>query len=200
MHMRPKMNRSWLFAVSICSLCAGLTSACEKTEEQPSGTGAPLEQAEPAPASQPAAPAVTPPAGAKVFFIEPTDGAEVKGPLVDGKVSVNIKMGVENVAVQAAGQQIQGTGHHHLVVDGEHIALGSVVPKDDTHLHYGKGETETTVMLTPGEHSLTMQFADGAHLSYGPQMSAAIKIKVTGEAAEAAPEAPTKAKKSKVAN
>ncbi len=194
--MRPKTNGSWFSAGLLCLLCAGLAGACEKTEEQPGGTAAPLEQAEPAPASQPAPPAVTPPAGAKVFFIEPVEGAEVKGPLVDGKVAVAIKMGVENVAVKEAGQQIQGTGHHHLVIDGEHIPLGSVVPKDDTHVHYGKGQTETSVMLAPGEHSLTLQFADGAHLSYGPQLSAAIRIKVSEGPAPAGAEAvpaPTKA-------
>ncbi len=190
MHMQSKMNGSWLSGRSLgllCLLCAGLSAACEKTEEQPAGTAAPLEQAMPAPTIQPAPPAVTPPAGAKVFFIEPVDGAEVKGPLVDGKVAVTIKMGVENVAVQAAGKQIPGTGHHHLVIDDEHIALGSVVPKDETHIHYGLAQTETSVMLAPGEHNVTMQFADGAHLSYGPQLSAVIKIKVLEDAAAAVP-------------
>ncbi len=189
--MRPNMNGSWLSVVSLCLISAALC-ACEKTEEQPSGTGAPLEQAAPAeaPESQPAEPpAVTPPTGAKVFFIEPKDGAEVKGPAVDGKVAVSIKMGVENVQVQAAGQQVQGTGHHHLVIDGEHIALGGVVPKDETHIHYGQGQTETSVMLAPGEHNLTLQFADGAHLSYGQQLSANIKIKVTADGAAAPAEA-----------
>jgi hypothetical protein len=147
--MRSKNEFSWLMGVSLCSLCAGLALGCERTEELPAGTSASLEVAEPAPSSQPAAapPAVTPPAGAKVFFIEPADGAEVKGPAVDGKVAVTIKMGTDKVAVQAAGQQVEGTGHHHLVIDGEHIALGSVVPKDDTHIHYGQGQTETSVML-----------------------------------------------------
>lgn len=172
--MRSKHKGSWTFA---CVVCALLVGACEKTEEQPGGTAAPLEQAA-APASQPAPPAVTAPAGAKVFFIEPKDGAELTGPTVDGKVQINIKMGVEGIGVQAAGQQVQGMGHHHLIIDGEHIALGAVVPKDDTHLHFGKGQTETTAALSPGEHSLVLQFADGAHLSYGDQLSARIKIKV----------------------
>jgi len=173
MHMRAKMNRSWLFGLSLCVV---LGIGCEKTEEEPSGTAAaPIEPAEPAPLL-PAAP--TPPAGARVFFIEPTDGAEVKGPAVDGKVSLTVKMGAENIAVEEAGKQAQGAGHHHLIVDGEFVAMGAVVPKDDTHLHYGKGQTEATVMLTPGEHALTLQFADGAHMSYGPQLSANIKVKV----------------------
>ncbi len=172
------MNKSWLSGLS---LCVALGVGCEKTEEQPSGMAAALEQAEPtpAPAPAPAPPAApTPPTGARVFFVEPADSAEVKGPAVDGKVSVTVKMGAENIAVAEAGKQVQGAGHHHLIVDGEFVAMGSVVAKDDTHLHYGKGQTEATVMLTPGEHVLTLQFADGAHISYGPTLSANIKVKV----------------------
>jgi len=173
--MRSKFRGSWTCAYFACALLGG---ACEKTEEQPGGTAAaPLEQAA-APESQPAPAAVTAPAGAKVFFIEPTDGAELTGPVVDGKVQISIKMGVEGIGVQAAGQQVQGMGHHHLIIDGEHIPLGSVVPKDDSHIHFGAGQTETKAALSPGEHSLVLQFADGAHLSYGDQLSARIKIKV----------------------
>lgn len=138
----------------------------------------------PAPTSQPAAAeapqpsAVTAPEGAKVMFVEPADGAEVTGPLKDGKVAVSVKMGVEGIAVQPAGEPKEGTGHHHIVIDGAGIALGLPVPKDETHLHFGKGQTETELSLTPGEHSLTMQFADGLHRSYGPTLSTTIKVTV----------------------
>jgi hypothetical protein len=121
---------------------------------------------------------VEPPAGAKVFFVSPSDGAEVKGALTDGKVKVPVKMGVANIVVQPAGEVVKGTGHHHIIVDGAGIPLGTVVPKDETHLHYGKGQTEAELVLPPGEHSLTLQFADGIHLSYGPALSSTIKIKV----------------------
>jgi hypothetical protein len=114
--------------------------------------------------------------------MEPSDGAEVKGPAVQGKVAVTVKMGAENVRVEAAGTQVQGAGHHHLIVDGTFVALGAVVPKDDTHVHYGQGQTEATVMLAPGPHKLTLQLADGAHVSYGPQLSADIQIKVAASA------------------
>jgi hypothetical protein len=165
-------------------------AACTSSEqENPSGTSA-TEHAEHAAA--PVAPgAVTPPSGAKVMFVEPSEGAEVRGPSAEGKVSVHVKMGVEGITVREAGQQIEGTGHHHIIVDGQGIPLGGVVPKDDTHLHYGKGQTEADVLLPPGDHSLTLQFADGAHLSYGPTLSSTIKIKVV-EAPQtaAAPTAP----------
>jgi hypothetical protein len=165
-----------------------LGAACGKTEEPPSGTAQAVEQApSPSAAAPEQPPQVMPPSGARVFFVEPTDGAEVKGALVDGKVNVKIKMGAEGIKVQEAGLQVQGTGHHHLIVDGQHVALGAVVPKDETHIHFGKAQTEAELMLTPGDHTITMQFADGAHLSYGDVLAATIKIKVVADPSATAP-------------
>ncbi|MCA9543181.1 MAG: DUF4399 domain-containing protein, partial [Myxococcales bacterium] len=67
---------------------------------------------------------------------------------------------------------------HHIIIDGEGVAQGQVVPKDDKHIHFGGGQTETELELTPGKHTLTMQFADGAHMSYGPKMSQTITVEV----------------------
>jgi hypothetical protein len=159
--------------------------ACSKTEEESPGGAA----AEPtAPALQAVAPALpSPPPGSRVFFIEPTDGVEVKGPLVDGKVPVQVKMGVEGIELIPAGEQKPNSGHHHIIVDGDFVAIGTVVPKDDTHLHYGQAQSEADLALAPGEHTLTMQFADGAHMSYGPMLSQTIKVKVVADPSAAAP-------------
>jgi hypothetical protein len=185
--------------IAAASLLLGLL-ACSKTEEESPGGAAPAE-ATPAAQAAPLAPPGPPvaPPGSKVFFIEPTDGAEVKGPLVDGKVPLKVKMGVEGIALEPAGAQKQGSGHHHIIVDGEFIAMGTVVPKDETHLHYGQAQSEADIALAPGDHTLTMQFADGAHMSYGPQLAKSIKVKVVVDpdapapapaAPAAAPEAP----------
>lgn len=107
----------------------------------------------------------------KVFFIAPKDGATV------GQ-KVKVKFGVEGMMVQPAGPQAPNTGHFHLIVDGTAVAKGQVVPKDATHIHYGKGQVEDVVKLAPGPHSLTVQFADGAHMSYGEDMSQTIHITV----------------------
>ena len=112
------------------------------------------------------------PEGAKVMFIAPADGATVKGP-------VQVKMGVEGMTVKPAGTIEAKTGHHHIIVDDKSIAQGTVVPADETHIHFGKGQTETELKLAPGKHTLTLQFADGAHQSYGPQLSTTITITVT---------------------
>lgn len=113
------------------------------------------------------------PTAGKVFFVEPTDGAKVKGP-------VKMKFGVEGYTVRPAGEDAieQVTGHHHVIVDGQPVPTGTVVPMDETHIHYGKGQTEAELTLSPGKHTLTLQFADGAHLSYGARLSQTITVEV----------------------
>jgi len=53
------------------------------------------------------------------------------------------------------------------------------VPTDAKHLHFGKGETQAQVTLPPGRHTLTLQFADGAHRSYGPKWAATVRVNVS---------------------
>jgi hypothetical protein len=107
----------------------------------------------------------------KVFFENLKDGDTVKSPFV-------VKMGVAGVAIAPAGEVKQGEGHHHLIVDSGPMEAGQIVPTDPTHLHFGKGQTETTVTLPPGKHTLTLQFADGAHKSYGKDLSSSVHVTV----------------------
>ena len=69
-------------------------------------------------------------------------------------------------------------------VGGAQAEPRTKTPKAPTILHFGKGQTETDVPLTPGPHTLTLQFADGAHLSYGPTLSSTIKIQVAAQPAK----------------
>jgi hypothetical protein len=118
----------------------------------------------------PALPAV--PAGAKVYFKNLKDGQTVKSP-------VKVEMGVDGMQLDTAGAIVAGTGHHHLLIDaGDSIAAGTVVPKDSTHLHFGKAQSSADVKLAPGKHVLTLQFADGIHRSYGAQMASTINVTV----------------------
>ena len=82
------------------------------------------------------------------------------------------------MAIHPAGELVAKTGHHHLIVDGAPIPAGKMVPVDAKHIHFGKGQTETVLKLTPGLHTLTLQFADGAHGSYGPNLSSTIQVTV----------------------
>lgn len=111
------------------------------------------------------------PEGAKVFFANLEDGQTVSSP-------VKVEFGVEGMEVEPAGELHEGKGHHHIIIDGAALERGTVVPADETNIHYGKGQTETELELAPGQHTLTMQFADGYHQSYGEQMSATISITV----------------------
>lgn len=110
-------------------------------------------------------------AAQSVSFAEPSDGATVASPF-------KVKFAVNGMEVKPAGDMAANTGHHHLLINAESIKAGESVPFDDTHLHFGKGQTETEVKLPPGSYTLTMQFANGAHQSYGAPMSKSIKITV----------------------
>jgi len=108
---------------------------------------------------------------AEVFFTEPADGAKVTSP-------VKLVFGVKGMEVKPAGEVVEGTGHHHVIIGPAGVPEGEVVPSDEKHIHFGKGQTEAEIELPPGEHKLTMQFADGSHTSYGEVMAATITITV----------------------
>ncbi len=118
----------------------------------------------------PALPAV--PDGAKVFFKNLKNDETVSSPFT-------VEMGTEGIKVDTAGPVVAGSGHHHLFIDAEDsLAAGTVVPKDSTHMHFGKGQTETSLTFAPGKHKLTLQFADGLHRSYGSKLSVTVTVNV----------------------
>lgn len=119
----------------------------------------------------PVNPNVPPPTGKGVYFIEPADGAVVSSPF-------KVKFGLLGMAVKPAGEQMVGTGHHHLLINQAGIEAGQIIPVDETHIHFGKGQTETELKLPPGTYKLTLQFADGFHLSYGRDMGASLTVTV----------------------
>ncbi|HET9826164.1 MAG TPA: DUF4399 domain-containing protein, partial [Chitinophagaceae bacterium] len=87
--------------------------------------------------------------------------------------------GVDKMKVDATGPVVAGSGHYHIFIDAEDsLASGTIVPKDSTHLHYGKAQTAADVLLTPGKHKLTLQFADGLHRSYGGKLATTISVNV----------------------
>jgi hypothetical protein len=107
----------------------------------------------------------------RVFFIEPVDGATVKQ-------KFKVKFGVEGMTVKPAGVIELGSGHHHLIINAQPFDEKQVIPANETNIHYGKGQTEAELSLKPGVYKLTLQFADGAHRSYGPMMSESISVTV----------------------
>jgi hypothetical protein len=108
-----------------------------------------------------------------VAFANLKNGDKVKSP-------VKVKMTVVGLKVRPAGEDVNDvtSGHHHILVDSKPTPAGQIILADEKNIHFGKGQTETEVKLAPGDHTLTLQFADGAHRSYGEKMSATVSIKV----------------------
>ena len=89
------------------------------------------------------------------------------------------------MVVEPSGEINDGAGHFHILVDTDYIAAGEVIPTDEQHLHYGKGQTTVSLELSPGEHTLRLQFADGAHTALeGEQFQDTITV-IVAESAEA---------------
>jgi hypothetical protein len=114
-----------------------------------------------------------PAASGRVFFVKPADGAKLPE-------QFDVEFGVEGKQVEPAGatERNPAFGHHHVLIDTGPMADMEIVPKDETHLHYGDGATKATIKLSPGKHQLTMQFADGAHRSYGPEWASTITVEI----------------------
>jgi hypothetical protein len=105
------------------------------------------------------------PTGAEVYFIAPRNGEKIHGP-------VTVLFGLKGMGVAPAGMKFDNTGHHHLLVDTDvsELKLDAPLPATDKVLHFGKGQTETTLTLPPGKHTLELVFADYQHLSFDPPL------------------------------
>lgn len=106
-----------------------------------------------------------------VSFLNLEDGATISSPF-------NLEMGIEGMIVEPKGTPRDGYGHHHLLINDNFAPAGTVIVADDTHIHYGGGQTSDSVVLEPGTHKLTLQFADGMHVSYGKDWSKTITVNV----------------------
>lgn len=112
------------------------------------------------------------PAGAKVYFISPQNGATVSSP-------VTVQFGLSGMGIAPAGVQKENVGHHHLIVDGETPSLTAPMPANDQITHFGGGQTEAIVKLKPGTHTLQLVLGDWKHQAHSPPvMSEKITITV----------------------
>ena len=112
------------------------------------------------------------PAGAKLYIVSPSHGEVVSSP-------VKVIFGLSGMGVAPAGIDKDNTGHHHLLIDTGIPDLSKPVPADDHHKHFGGGQTEATVELSPGQHTLQLLLGDFAHVPHSPPvMSEQITITV----------------------
>jgi hypothetical protein len=113
------------------------------------------------------------PVGAQVYIISPANGAVVKSP-------VQVRFGLRAMGVAPAGANFEGTGHHHLLIDMEELpAMDKPLPATENLVHFGKGQTETTLELSPGVHTLQLLMGNYLHVPHeAPVLSEKITITV----------------------
>ena len=151
-------------------LACGLLAACERQE--PPAPAAPAASSPAAPAAAPGAPAAPTrkpaPPGAMAYIIEPADGAKVTNP-------VRVVFGLKGFGVAPAGVERNDAGHHHLLIDAAMPTnLSLPLPNDETHRHFGGGQTEVELTLTPGRHTLQLVLGDHLHIPHDPPIASSV--------------------------
>ena len=113
------------------------------------------------------------PEGASVYFINIKDGDTLSNP-------VTIRFGLKNMGVAPAGTEKENTGHHHLIINEtiEGEELNQPIPSDEQHVHFGAGQTEKTLELPAGTHTLQLVLGDWSHIPHNPPVMSE-KITVT---------------------
>ena len=116
------------------------------------------------------------PEGASVYFVNIADGDTVTSP-------VTIQFGLSGMGVAPAGYDEKDTvGHHHLLIDRPPLGEGEDgadeweygLPADDNHLHFGGGQTEVTIELASGTHTLQMVLGNHSHVPFGPELTSEV--------------------------
>ena len=107
------------------------------------------------------------PENAEVFIAVPKDGETLSNPVI-------VQFGIKNMGVAKAGTQAPNTGHHHLLIDTALPALDQPIAKDAKHMHFGGGQTEATLTLTPGKHTLQLLLGDGSHVPHHPVVASKV--------------------------
>jgi hypothetical protein len=108
------------------------------------------------------------PLGAQVYLIDPVEGQTVKSPFL-------VRFGLTPaMGVAPAGVNVPRTGHHHLLIDTKLTATDQPIPNDAHHLHFGGGQTETTLKLAPGNHTLQLILGDHLHVPHNPPVASKV--------------------------
>ena len=112
------------------------------------------------------------PANASVYIISPVDGATVKD-------TFTVTFGLKDMGVSPAGIEKKHTGHHHLLVDKDSLPAFDMPMGGDVQ-HFGGGQTQTTLTLPKGQHTLQLILGDHHHIPHKPAVVSK-KITITVE-------------------
>jgi hypothetical protein len=109
------------------------------------------------------------PPGATVYFININDKDTVTSPF-------KVQFGLSGMGVAPAGVEKDKTGHHHLLIDTKLTdeEAKAPLPMDKQHLHFGGGQTEATVALSPGQHTLQLVIGDWTHIPFSPPVASPV--------------------------
>lgn len=100
--------------------------------------------------------------GATVYIISPANGETVSGDVV-------VLFGLKGMGIAPAGIDLPNTGHHHLLIDAAELpAMDMPMPGSESLKHFGKGQTEVTLTLAPGKHTLQLILGDNIHMPHSP--------------------------------
>lgn len=99
--------------------------------------------------------------GTSLYFINLKNGDTVASP-------VNVQFGLRGMGVAPAGIEKAATGHHHLLVDVAELDVNAGIPVSDQHRHFGAGQTEASIVLKPGVHTLQLVLGDQNHIPHHP--------------------------------
>lgn len=131
------------------------------------------------------------PAGASVYFINIKDGDTLPR-------TFTVQFGLRNMGLAPAGSDRPNSGHHHLLIDTDLPAMNEPIPSDFNHLHFGAGQSEATVTLQPGKHTLQLLLGDADHVPHSPPVfSDRITVTVTDGTAPSAAKPEPKAEPKK---
>ena len=108
-----------------------------------------------------------------LYFISPADGDVVSAEFV-------VQFGLNGMGVAPAGTDAPNTGHHHILIDVDEMPEMNVpLPKSDQVRHFGGGQTEAVLQLSPGKHTLQLVLGNYSHIPHMPPiMSEKITITV----------------------
>ena len=95
------------------------------------------------------------------YIVQPAHGEVVSSP-------VKVIFGLSGMGVAPAGVQLAKTGHHHLLIDAELPNLTLPIPSNDNYRHFGGGQTEVTIELAPGQHTLQLLMGNYIHIPHNP--------------------------------
>lgn len=100
------------------------------------------------------------PAGAVTYIVSPADGATVSE-------TFTVVFGLKGMGVAPAGTEKANTGHHHLLIDSDTLPPEDL-PMGAQVTHFGGGQTEQTLTLPPGQHTLQLILGDKFHIPHNP--------------------------------